>query len=133
MEENGLAGSGNTPKDCKGMIAKAIGIMFAGRTITHILHLKTKSYAEHKALNKFYDGIVDLADDLAEATQGQYGLLDIPFITVAVPNDSTVFLKGQLTELEKIMKCVDDDYLMSIFQEIQKLYRSTIYKLVNLS
>lgn len=35
MEENGLAGSGNTPKDCKGMIAKAIGIMFAGRTVTH--------------------------------------------------------------------------------------------------
>ena len=132
MNENGLAGSVNS-KDCAGMIAKAIGIMFAGRTATHIMHLKTKSYAEHKALNEFYDGIIDLADGLAEATQGQYGLLDIPFITVAVPNDSTMFLKGQLAELEKIMKCVDEDYLMSIFQEVQKLYRSTIYKLVNLS
>lgn len=132
MNENGLAGSVNS-KDCATMIAKAIGIMFAGRTVTHIQHLKTKSYAEHKALNEFYDGIVDLADDLAEATQGQYGLLDIPFITVAVPNDSTVFLKGQLAELDKIMKCVDEDYLMNIYQEIQKLYRSTIYKLVNLS
>lgn len=132
MNENGLAGSVNS-KDCATMIAKAIGIMFAGRTVTHIQHLKTKSYAEHKALNEFYDGIVDLVDGLAEATQGQYGLLDIPFITVAVPKDSTVFLKGQLTELEKVMKCVDDDYLISIFQEIQSLYRSTIYKLVNLS
>lgn len=132
MNENGLAGSVNS-KDCAKMIAKAIGIMFAGRTVTHIQHLKTKSYSEHKALNEFYDGIVDLADDLAEATQGQYGLLDIPFITVAVPNDSTVFLKDQLIELEKIMKCVDEDYLMNIFQEIQRLYRSTIYKLVNLS
>ena len=133
MNEYGLAGSGNTPKDCAKMVGKAIGVMFAGRTVTHILHLQTKKYAEHIALNEFYDGIVDLADDLAEATQGQYGLLDIPFITVAVPNDSTVFLKGQLTELEKVMKCVDDDYLMSIFQEIQSLYRSTLYKLVNLS
>lgn len=132
MDKTGLAESGGL-KDCSGMIAKAVGIMFAGRTVTHIQHLKTKSYAEHKALNKFYDGIIDLADGLAEATQGQYGLLDIPFITVAVPNDSTVFLKGQLTELEKVMKCVDDDYLMNIFQEIQSLYRSTIYKLVNLS
>lgn len=132
MNENGLAGSVNS-KDCATMIAKAIGIMFAGRTVTHIQHLKTKSYAEHKALNEFYDEIIDLADDLAEATQGQYGLLDIPFITVAVPNDSTVFLKGQLAELDKIMKCVDEDYLMNIYQEIQKLYRSTIYKLVNLS
>ena len=132
MNENGLAGSVNS-KDCAAMIAKAIGIMFAGRTVTHIQHLKTKSYAEHKALNKFYDEIIDLVDGLAEATQGQYGLLDIPFITVAVPNDSTVFLKGQLAELDKIMKCVDEDYLMNIYQEVQKLYRSTIYKLVNLS
>ena len=115
------------------MIAKAIGIMFAGRTATHIMHLKTKSFAEHKALNEFYDGIVDLADDLAEATQGQYGLLDIPFVNLTVSKDSAAFLKGQLAELDKIMAGVDEDYLMSIYQEVQKLYRSTIYKLVNLS
>ena len=132
MNENGLAGSVNS-KDCATMIAKAIGIMFAGRTVTHIQHLKTKSYAEHKALNEFYDGIIDLVDGLAEATQGQYGLLDIPFVNLTVGKDSAEFLKGQLTELEKVMKCVEDDYLMNIFQEIQKLYRSTIYKLVNLS
>ncbi len=133
MNEYGLAGSGNTPKDCAKMVGKAIGVMFAGRTVTHILHLQTKKYAEHIALNEFYDGIIDLTDKLAEATQGQYGLLDVPFITVAVPKDSTVFLKGQLAELDKLMKCVDDDYLMNIFQEIQSLYRSTLYKLVNLS
>lgn len=132
MDETGLARSGGL-KDCSGMIAKAIGIMFAGRTATHIMHLKTKSFAEHKALNEFYDGIVDLADDLAEATQGQYGLLDIPFVNLTVSKDSAAFLKGQLAELDKIMAGVDEDYLMSIYQEVQKLYRSTIYKLVNLS
>ena len=132
MNEDGLARSVNS-KDCAAMIAKAIGIMFAGRTATHIMHLKTKSYAEHKALNEFYDGIVDLADDLAEATQGQYGLLDIPFVNLTVGKDSAEFLKGQLTELDKVMAGVDEDYLMNIYQEIQKLYRSTIYKLVNLS
>jgi hypothetical protein len=133
MEENGLAGSGNTPKDCKESVAKAIGIMFAGRTVTHILHLKTKIYAEHKALNKFYDEIVDLVDDLAEATQGQYGILDIPFVNAPIPKDSATFLKGQLAELDKVMLGVKEDYLMNIYQEIQKLYRSTLYKLVNLS
>lgn len=132
MNENGLAGSVNS-KDCATMISKAIGVMFAGRTVTHIQHLKTKSYSEHKALNEFYDGIVDLADDLAEATQGQYGLLDIPFVNLTVGKDSAEFLKGQLTELDKVMAGVDEDYLMNIYQEIQKLYRSTIYKLVNLS
>lgn len=132
MNENGLARSGGL-KDCSGMIAKAIGIMFAGRTATHILHLKTKSFAEHKALNEFYDEIVDLADDLAEAAQGEYGLLDIPFVNLTVGKDSTAFLKDQLAELDKIMAGVDEDYLMNIYQEVQKLYRSTIYKLVNLS
>ena len=132
MNENGLAGSVNS-KDCATMISKAIGVMFAGRTVTHIQHLKTKSFAEHKALNEFYDGIVDLADDLAEATQGQYGLLDIPFVNLTVGKDSAAFLKGQLAELDKIMAGVDEDYLMNIYQEVQKLYRSTIYKLVNLS
>lgn len=132
MNENGLAGSVNS-KDCATMIAKAIGIMFAGRTVTHIQHLKTKSYAEHKALNEFYDAIVDLVDDLAEATQGQYGILDIPFVNVSMPKDSTAFLKGQLAELDKVMAGCDEDYLMNIYQEIQSLYRSTIYKLVNLS
>lgn len=133
MKENGLAGSGNTPKDCKESVAKAIGIMFAGRTVTHILHLKTKSYAEHKALNKFYDEIVDLVDDLAEATQGQYGILDISFVNVSIPKDSATFLKGQLAELDNVMSGVKEDYLMNIYQEVQKLYRSTLYKLVNLS
>ena len=132
MNENGLAGSVNS-KDCATMIAKAIGIMFAGRTVTHIQHLKTKSYAEHKALNEFYDGIIDLADDLAEETQGLYGLLDIPFVNLTVGKDSAAFLKGQLAELDKVMAGVDEDYLMNIYQEVQKLYRSTIYKLVNLS
>ena len=132
MNEDGLARSGGL-KDCSGMIAKAIGIMFAGRTATHIMHLKTKSYAEHKALNEFYDGVIGLVDGLAEATQGQYGLLDIPFITVAVPNDSATFLKDQLKELDKIMAGVEEDYLKNIYQEVQTLYRSTIYKLVNLS
>ena len=41
MNENGLAGSVNS-KDCATMIAKAIGIMFAGRTVTHIQTLKDK-------------------------------------------------------------------------------------------
>lgn len=133
MNEYGLAGSGNTPKDCAKMVGKAIGVMFAGRTVTHILHLQTKKYAEHIALNEFYDGIIDLTDKLAEATQGHYGLLDVPFITIAVPKDSATFLKDQLKELDKIMAGVEEDYLKNIYQEVQTLYRSTIYKLVNLS
>jgi hypothetical protein len=121
-------------KNCGPDIAKAIGIMFMSRTLSHMSHLQTKSYAEHKALNKFYDEIVDLVDDLAEAAQGQYGILDVPFVNMSGNvNDPIGMLQGHLKQLEATMSMVDEDYLLSIYQEVQKLYRSTLYKLINLS
>lgn len=43
-------------------------------TNTHLLHWTTKSYAEHVALGKFYDEIIDLTDSLAEAMMGSYDM-----------------------------------------------------------
>ena len=121
-------------KNCGPDIAKAIGIMFLSRTMSHMAHLKTKSYATHIALNDFYDGIIDLADNLIEAAQGQYGILDVPFVNASGNvNDPIGMLQGHLKQLETTMSMVDEDYLMNIFQETQSLYRSTLYKLVNLS
>lgn len=121
-------------KNCGPDIAKAIGIMFLSRTMSHMAHLKTKSYATHIALNEFYDGIIDLADTLIEAAQGQYGILDVPFVNASGNvNDPIGMLQGHLKQLETTMSMVDEDYLMNIFQEITTLYRSTLYKLVNLS
>ena len=121
-------------KNCGPDIAKAVGIMFLSRTMSHMSHLKTKSYATHIALNEFYDGIIDLADTLIEAAQGQYGILDVPFVNASGNvNDPIGMLQGHLKQLETTMSMVDEDYLMNIFQETQSLYRSTLYKLVNLS
>lgn len=121
-------------KNCGPDIAKAVGIMFLSRTMSHMAHLKTKSYATHIALNEFYDGIIDLADTLIEAAQGQYGVLDVPFVNASGNvNDPIGMLQGHLKQLETTMSMVDEDYLMNIFQETQTLYRSTLYKLVNLS
>ena len=102
--------------------------------MAHMSHLQTKSYAEHKALNEFYDEIVDLADDLAEAAQGQYGILDVPFVNMSGNvKDAVGMLQGHLRQLDSTMASVDEEYLMNIYQEVQKCYRSTLYKLANLS
>ena len=128
----GLAEKGM--KNCGPEIAKAIGVMFMSRTASHISHLSTKSYATHVALNDFYDGIVDLSDKLIEAAQGQYGILDVPFVTLSGnTKDPIGMLQGHLKQVEMCMAMCDEDYLMNIFQEIQSLYRSTLYKLTNLS
>ena len=47
-----------------------IGQLFLARDVAHSVHLNTRSYAKHKALNEFYTKVVELADTFAEAYQG---------------------------------------------------------------
>ena len=52
-----------------------VGLLFLARDVAHSVHLNTRSYSKHKALQKFYDTIIDAADDFAEAYQGRNGLM----------------------------------------------------------
>ena len=54
---------------------KLISYLFHSRTQAHIFHLQTQSFAEHMALNTYYDGIVPLIDGIVEAYQGKYGIV----------------------------------------------------------
>lgn len=45
-------------------------------TAAHVLHLKTRSYAAHVALNELYEALPDFADRLAETYQGRHGLIE---------------------------------------------------------
>ena len=47
-----------------------IAKLFLTRELAHRYHLSTKSYSQHKALQNFYEDLLDLIDDLAEMTQG---------------------------------------------------------------
>ena len=48
--------------------ADFVGALFLARDVAHSVHLNTRSYAKHKALNEFYDEIIDLADGLMVAS-----------------------------------------------------------------
>jgi hypothetical protein len=48
-------------------------ILLQSGTQAHIFHFQTLSHAEHKALNAYYDEIVELVDSLTESYQGTYG------------------------------------------------------------
>ena len=118
---------------CKEDLGTIIGILFMSRTYSHIAHLKTGSYAKHKALNEFYDSVVDMADSLAEASQGLYGKLDIPYLNMIGKIDDPIGgITSQLKAIEKLIGNIDEEYLKNILQEIQALYRKTLYLLVNL-
>ena len=113
--------------------ADFIGMLFLARDVTHSAHLNTRSYAKHKALNKFYDGVIDLTDKFAEAYQGKYGLIGpISLMSAKKTNNVVEFLEGQLADLEKMRyKVVDKECtpLQNIIDEIFGLYYTTLYKL----
>ena len=115
--------------------AKMVGILFMSRTYSHMAHLRTGSFATHKALNDFYDDILEVTDKFAETTQGLYGRLDVPYINLMGKVEEPIgALTSHLKALEKL--CGDEcgeEYLENILQEIQAIYRQTLYKLINLS
>ena len=55
--------------------AQLMGLLFLGRNVAHSVHLNTRSYSKHVALNIFYERIIGVADDFAEAYQGRHGLI----------------------------------------------------------
>ena len=111
--------------------ADLIGHLFLARDVTHSVHLNTRSYAKHKALGGFYEKIIDLADDLAEAYQGRYGLIGpITLHSAKKTNNVVEFLEDSLEEVRKERKEYSDDTaLQNIIDEIEGLYLSTLYKL----
>jgi hypothetical protein len=110
-----------------------VGLFFLARDVTHSVHLNTRSYAKHKALQKFYEGIIDLADSFAEAYQGRHGLIG-PVSLMSAKKTSNVieFLQDQLDEIEKVRYDVcdkSDTPLQNLIDGIVELYLSTLYKL----
>ena len=110
-----------------------VGMMFLARDVTHSVHLNTRSYAKHKALQKFYENIIDLADGFAEAYQGRHGLIGpISLMSAKKTGNVVEFLQDQLAEIEKYRYDVcekDDTPIQNLIDGIIELYLSTLYRL----
>ena len=108
-------------------------MLFLARDVTHSVHLNTRSYSKHKALQKFYENIIDRADTFAEAYQGRCGLIGpIALMSAKKTENVVAFLEDQLAELEAIRYEVcdkDDAPLQNLIDGIIELYLSTLYKL----
>ena len=113
--------------------ADFVGMLFLARDVTHSVHLNTRSYAKHVALNEFYDAIVDLADKFAEAYQGRHGLIGpISLMSAKKTTNVTEFLQDSLAEIEasRYKVCEESDTaIQNIIDEIVGQYLSTLYKL----
>ena len=113
--------------------AQLVGLLFLGRNVAHSVHLNTRSYSKHVALNIFYDRIIGAADDFAEAYQGRYGLIGPIAIPASKKTANIIeFLQEQLAEIEKGRYDVcdkSDSSLQQLIDNIVEIYLRTIYKL----
>lgn len=110
-----------------------VGILFLARDVTHSVHLNTRSYSKHKALQKFYENIIELADTFAEVYQGRHGLMGPISLQSAKKTTNVLeFLENQLEEIEadRYKVCEESDTaIQNLIDEVVALYLSTIYKL----
>ena len=113
--------------------AQLMGLLFLGHNVAHSVHLNTRSYSKHVALNTFYDSVIDHADAFAEAYQGRHGLIGPIAIPAAKKTTNIIeFLQTQLDEIEKCRyEVVDksDSSLQQLIDNIVELYLTTLYKL----
>jgi len=118
-------------------VGEFIGLLFLARDVAHRVHLSTRSYSKHMALNDFYHSIIELADGFAEAYQGRNGMIgNIPLATAKNTANIIDFLQSQLDEIEKCRYEVcpkTDTPMQNLIDGIVELYLSTLYKLRFLS
>jgi len=106
---------------------KFIGTLFHSRDTMHIAHLQTTSFAEHKALNGYYDGILDLTDTFTEAYFGRFKRVEI-----VIPESKVMDATSHLKELQSIVDTERTNYpseIQNIMDEILGLIDKTLYLL----
>lgn len=115
--------------------ATFIGTLMQSRNQAHIYHLQAEgpgAYASHKALQEYYEDVIDLIDGLVESFQGRYGILRGYKMagTIKEDNNPTMYFEGLAKFVETIRtQMPQDSYLQNQVDEVVDLIESTKYKL----
>lgn len=119
------------PSTPKYTIPQLVSELLESVTIIHKFHLKSKNYSEHKALQKYYETIGDLADTIFETSSWENNSIEIPPPTLS---DSTPinYLIKLATFVEQSRLAAPYSDLQNQIDEVKTLIFSTLYKLKNL-
>ena len=103
----------------------------------HRLHLKVKgdgSYAAHKALGDFYDGLHGHADTLVESYQGAAEKLlsykDMPIRTLDNTADAVAYLRDMYNSINKLQGMLPYSEIVNNLDLVKDSINSTKYKLL---
>lgn len=109
-----------------------LGTLLQSITDAHTMHLATKKFSVHKALNEYYDDAPDAVDALIEAWQGVHGVENLDALDIPTDDPITYF-----TELKELADAgrdefIDDDEIKSECDNVISLIDQTLYKLKEL-
>ena len=132
---NGLSSKSNSTTETTDFV-DMIATLLHSQTQVHIFHLQTKSqssYSEHKALQKYYEGIDGLVDGIVESYQGKYEIIAGYKTIKTVDYKSTEQVISYFKELDKNIEknrtSVKESYIQNQIDTVQELIYSTLYKL----
>ena len=111
-------------------VRNLMGCALHAVTLARVLHWSTLSYAEHKALAKFYDGLTDLADSYAESYMGLYGRFGYITAKTETYNNGAAlveYVQESIAQLREQLPA--DTELSNILDEMSALADKTAYLL----
>lgn len=118
------------------MLDQLIQKSFAIRNLAHIEHWRATgpgSEARHEALGAFYDGIIIAIDDVVEAHQASFGIIDIPVLKdenvdiVTYANNMISWIEENRTEIASNMRFIEN-----LVDAVTACVAKLVYKLENL-
>jgi hypothetical protein len=111
-------------------VAEFVAALLHSSTITHFMHWSTDSFSKHLALGDYYDKIIDLTDQFAEAYMGRYEQLKKFPEEFHTEKDPVRYLENMKKFVEEARKQLpQDSELQNLIDEIADLINSTLYKL----
>jgi hypothetical protein len=103
---------------------------------TQVYHWQSQSLSEHKALNRYYDGIPDIVDGIVESYQGKYGIQKgyklFEVRDYSTPEEVINFLKQLGEDIENLRQPINESYIQNQIDTAIELIATTVYKLENL-
>lgn len=119
-------------------VVKFFSKIFESREMAHVYHLQVRgeegSHAAHKALEEYYEDILELLDNTIEVYQGQYGVIDgydIIDTSDTKTKDFVAYFEEVADYIKHAKQCIveEDTHTHSLIDDIVCLIYKTLYKL----
>lgn len=110
-----------------------VSTLLHSATLTHLMHFQTPSYAQHVALQAYYEEIPELVDNLVESMQGAYEMIVQPYPSMFGngnnddPLSYLISLRNYVRDYRGDMP--QDSEIQNDIDSIATLLNQTVYKL----